>query len=209
MGTPGMGTPSVNTPGVPGTPSFRNDGMSTPGMGGDIGTPGFGAPSTPGFRDIGTPGIGGDTPGFTSKEEIEKRNKRHKIREEARKRQERKFKMEKNRRGRSKRERDVSEKIALGHNVSSGGDGGMDARLYNRDSGISQGFGAEDSYNVYDKPMSSSINSHIYRPTRTSDVPDEDAEMEKILNSGPSFTAHKGFKGTEASGSRADGPVQF
>ena len=49
--------------------------------------------------------------------------------------------------------------------------------------------------------MSSSINSHIYRPTRTSDIPDEDAEMQKILQSGPSFTAHKGFKGAEERGS--------
>lgn len=216
MGTPGIGTPGIGTPRMPGTPmgdiGTPGGEPSTPGFK-DIGTPGGGynEPSTPGFRDIGTPGtVGGDTPGL-SREEIEKRNRRDQLREEAVRRTKRRFNMEKAKgaRGR-KKDRDISEKIALGQNVQSqGGEVMYDSRLFNRDAGLQAGFAQEDSYNIYDKPMASAVSAHIYRPTKTSDAPDEEAEMEKILKAGPTFQAHKGFKGSEEQGKRGDGPVQF
>ena len=52
--------------------------------------------------------------------------------------------------------RDISEKIALGMLKSTGtlsGDAVYDSRLFNQSSGISSGFGAEDDYSVYSKPL--------------------------------------------------------
>ena len=49
------------------------------------------------------------------------------------------------------RERDVSEKVALGLSAGAAklqGDAQFDARLFNQSEGMSSGFGAEDDYNV-------------------------------------------------------------
>jgi SNW domain-containing protein 1 len=78
---------------------------------------------------------------------------------------------------------------------------------------MSSGFGAEDDYSLYDKPLfSGSSAAAIYRPKRS-----EEASLggvsadriEKIVGGGK---PHKGFKGAEstaASDAPRDGPVQF
>jgi SNW domain-containing protein 1 len=48
-------------------------------------------------------------------------------------------------------ERDVSERIALGQAAPVNKESMFDARLFNQDAGLSSGFGADDSYDVYSK----------------------------------------------------------
>ena len=66
--------------------------------------------------------------------------------------------------------RDVSEKIALGMHKGSGqltGEAMYDARLFNQSSGMDSGFGAEDEYNTYSKPLFDRQEaSSLYRPKR-------------------------------------------
>ena len=50
-------------------------------------------------------------------------------------------------------ERDVSEKIALGMAQPSSRETMFDQRLFNQTSGLEQGFGEDDDYNLYDKPL--------------------------------------------------------
>jgi len=201
-------TREINTPfKEPGTPSTFNE-PATPG--------GF-EPTTPStFRDIRTPNVGGSSPGGDrlTREQIEARNERDRLREKAKRQRKRQMGLEKAKRQKPKqrRERDISEQIALGENVASAGGNAevmFDQRLFNRDSGISQGFAADDNYDIYDKPMSSSINQHVYRPPRDAEEVDEEEEMKKILNAGPKFQPHQGFKDTDEPSSRRDGPVQF
>ncbi len=60
------------------------------------------------------------------------------------------------------RERDVSEKIALGQTTGSkpSHDGMYDSRLFNQDAGLTSGFGGDDSYGVYDRPTLQFIGIH-------------------------------------------------
>lgn len=46
-----------------------------------------------------------------------------------------------------------------------------DQRLFNQDQGMSSGFGAEDSYNVFDKPLFAdrSAAGGLYRPKQVDD----------------------------------------
>ena len=64
-----------------------------------------------------------------------------------------------------KRERDITERIALGQAQPTKSDQVMfDQRLYNQTSGIGTGFGDEDDYNIYDKPLFSDKTSQsIYK----------------------------------------------
>ncbi len=71
------------------------------------------------------------------------------------------------------RERDISEKIALGQLKGTGaghrkGEGLYDSRLFNQSQGMDSGFGAEEDYNVYSKPMRSAATeaTSIYRPKK-------------------------------------------
>lgn len=71
--------------------------------------------------------------------------------------------------------RDVSEKIALGMHRGSGqltGEAMYDARLFNQSAGMDSGFGAEDEYNTYSKPLFDRAEAaSVYRPKR------DDSEM--------------------------------
>ena len=89
----------------------------------------------------------------------------------------------------------------------------FDQRLFNQSAGISSGFGAEDSYSMYDKPLfQGSAANAVYRPKRA------DAEVaagihtdkiERLLGNsgGPS----RGFQGADQTSESAirDGPVAF
>mmetsp|Transcript_31576 Transcript_31576/g.55543 ORF Transcript_31576/g.55543 Transcript_31576/m.55543 type:complete len:608 (+) Transcript_31576:121-1944(+) len=161
-------------------------------------------------------------------DEIEAREIRDKLRKERRREIKRDLRMEarmtgkesKIKRGGTKSgfgrddDRDISEKIALGQNVSQSRDSMFDQRLFNQDAGLSNGFGAEDSYNLYSKPlMKGSSASQLYRPPKdlTNEV-NADRQMKSILETGTSkFRPDRGFKGADdqvASSSRGK-PVEF
>ena len=112
--------------------------------------------------------------------------------------------------------RDISEKIALGMHKGTGkltGESMFDSRLFNQSAGITGGFGADDEYNTFTKPLfDRGEASSIYRPKKSdSDIyGDADEQMAKLSDTSR-FKADKGFKGAEG-GSGAgprDAPVQF
>ncbi|KAJ0396244.1 hypothetical protein P43SY_003267 [Pythium insidiosum] len=145
------------------------------------------------------------------------RRERDRIRRERKKEREREMRMEKlGRKGKLARDddRDISEKIALGQLQGTGklsGDAMYDSRLFNQSQGISSGFGHEDDYNVYSKPMVDRGQASVYRPKADeSAFADADQDYEE-LKSGHSkrFKADRQFRGTEEVGRHRDGPVQF
>ncbi len=48
-----------------------------------------------------------------------------------------------------------------------------DQRLFNQEGGLQSGLAAEDTYNVYDKPLYADRGSNLYRPNKAA-VDDED-----------------------------------
>lgn len=107
------------------------------------------------------------------------------------------------------RERDIGEKVALGMaNVGTTGEVQYDTRLFNQEQGMGTGFGAEDSYNLYDKPLFASRDSNLFRPVRGQD--DElhgggGADEGGVRTD--KFKADRGFTGAEgaAGGKRGSG----
>lgn len=159
-------------------------------------------------------------------------DKRERIRQERRKEREREMRLERKSNRREDKEddeiaikkarlgdRDVSEKIALGVHTGAGGTSeGVDARLYNQSAGLDSGFGADDDYNTYSKPMfdrEGVTSSSIYRPTRGEGAVDADEQYNKLKSGATSrFQPDQGFKGAEGGeGSGRNGPrsapVQF
>jgi SNW domain-containing protein 1 len=110
-------------------------------------------------------------------------------------------------------ERDISEKIALGQAQPTISKESMyDQRLFNQTSGLESGFGDEDEYNAFDKPLfADKTAASIYNIKEYTDDVDE-AEptgdkknnMEKMLTRQP----NRGFEGAEKKGSR-NRPVEF
>ena len=66
------------------------------------------------------------------------------------------------------KDRDVSEKIALGLAKPSASSELMyDQRLFNKSQGVSSSLGDDESYGLYDKPLFSGSSAHsIYRPKK-------------------------------------------
>lgn len=93
---------------------------------------------------------------------------REMLRRERKRQHEREIRLENSKhvRARLEDERDVSEKIALGQHTGTGG-GGIDNRLYNQEggTGMDSGFGADDEFNAYSKPLFDSVSTSIYKPT--------------------------------------------
>jgi SNW domain-containing protein 1 len=86
--------------------------------------------------------------------------------------------------------------------------------FYEKDSG----FGAEDEYNIFNKPLfdrDGVTSSSIYRPTRGEATLDADEQYDKLMKGATSkFIPDKGFAGAEGSrGTGSNGPrnapVQF
>jgi len=169
-------------------------------------------------------------------EEDRARLQRDRLRAERRREREREYRLERagksaeddaadedlKKKRRLENDRDVSEKIALGTHTGAGGAGGaggVDSRLYSQSAGLSSGFGAEDEYNTYTKPMfdreGGATSSSIYRPTRDVGMEDADAQLERLKRGATSkFVPDKGFGGAEGGGATAGGaartaPVQF
>ena len=74
---------------------------------------------------------------------------------------------------------------------------------------MSSGFGADDAYTAYSKPLFAQKSDSIYKP-KSASGPDYGTAEEHFnqLKSTQKFRPDKGFAGTEKAGKR-DGPVQF
>ena len=112
--------------------------------------------------------------------------------------------------------RDISEKVALGLAKPTMSKESMtDARLFNRES-LSNTFGDDDSYNLYDKPLfqGSSAAAAIYRRPGTGGGDDiygggtEDGISAALENDRFGLGKTKGFEGAQHQ-ERRTGPVQF
>ncbi|XP_031092350.1 SNW/SKI-interacting protein A-like [Ipomoea triloba] len=118
-----------------------------------------------------------------NREERDEKLQRDKIREERRRERERERRLEAKDAAMGKkstitrdRDRDVSEKMALGM-ASTGATRGeimYDQRLFNQEKGMDSGFATDDGYNIYDKGLFTAqpTLSTLYRPKK-----DVDAEM--------------------------------
>ena len=164
---------------------------------------------------------------------------RERLRQERRRERERELRMEQHRGGaksageddgddddnvavkkrRLEDDRDISEKVALGTHTGTGGAGEVDSRLYNQSAGMDSGFGAEDDYNVYSKPMfdrDGVSSSSIYRPTRGEQALDADAQYDQLKSGGITgkFKPDRAFGGADGGGAAGsagprNAPVQF
>jgi SNW domain-containing protein 1 len=143
------------------------------------------------------------------------RRERDQIRFQRKKELERDMRMARNRSAVSRNEdRDVSEKIALGMAVPSQSSEAMfDQRLFNQSQGMNSGFGDDDSYNIYSKPLfQGSSANQVYRPKKPTD--DEayggEEDMKKLLDTSK-FQPDKGFSGAERekNAQPRDKPVEF
>ncbi|VEU44977.1 unnamed protein product [Pseudo-nitzschia multistriata] len=145
---------------------------------------------------------------------------RERLRKERRRERERELRQENNaelKKRKLEKERDVSEKIALGVHTGSGGAGEADSRLYNQSAGMDSGFGAEDEYNTYSKPLfdrQGVTSASIYRPTRGETEHNADESYDKLVKGATSkFQPSKGFAGAEGGADIQAGPrtapVQF
>ncbi|KAL9181344.1 hypothetical protein ACHAXT_010149 [Thalassiosira profunda] len=176
-------------------------------------------------------------PAMINEEEERARAQRDRLRAERRREREREYRLERagkaaaddgadedlKKKRRLENDRDVSEKIALGTHTGgggAGGAGGVDSRLYSQNAGLSSGFGADDEYNAYSRPMfdrEGVASSSIYRPTRDANAEDADAQMDRLKRGATSkFVPDKGFggaggdnAGATAGGAARSAPVQF
>jgi SNW domain-containing protein 1 len=90
-------------------------------------------------------------------------------------------------------------------NVGTTGEVQYDTRLFNQEQGMGAGFGGEDSYNLYDKPLFASRDSNLFRPVRGQDDElygggDKDGGVRT-----DKFKADRGFTGAEGDGTRGAG----
>jgi SNW domain-containing protein 1 len=170
-------------------------------------------------------GISGDEGGAIDREDTDEQvaaRQRERLRNERRREREKELRQENNmeiKKRKLEAERDVSEKIALGvHTGTGGGAGEVDSRLYNQTAGMDSGFGADDEYNTYSKPLfdrqSGVTSSSIYRPTRGETEYNADESYDKLVKGATSkFQPAKGFAGAEGGSDIQAGPrtapVQF
>ncbi|GKV06684.1 hypothetical protein SLEP1_g18542 [Rubroshorea leprosula] len=158
-----------------------------------------------------------------SKEEREERVQREKIREERRRERERERRLEaKDAAGGKKskitrdRDRDISEKVALGMastGAARGGEVMYDQRLFNQEKGMDSGFATEDQYNIYDKGLFTAqpTLSTLYKPKKDVDSDmygGADEQLEKIMKT-DRFKPDKSFSGTSERAGPRDRPVEF
>ena len=145
---------------------------------------------------------------------------RERMRKERRRERERELRQENNmelKKRKLEKERDVSEKIALGVHTGTGGAGEVDNRLFNQSAGMDSGFGASDEYNTYSKPLfdrQGVTSASIYRPTRGETEHNADESYDKLVKGSTSkFQPAKGFAGAEGATDNNAGPrtapVQF
>lgn len=112
-------------------------------------------------------------------------------------------------------DRDVSERIALGSAAAPAGavagrESMYDQRLFDQTSGIASGFGDEDAYNLYSRPLfgAGAAGAHlIYKPAFApgNAMDEEDDAIDSAAGRG---RAAKAFSGA-AEGAPRTGPVEF
>ena len=102
-------------------------------------------------------------------------------------------------------ERDISEKIALGQAAPSKQQP-FDSRLFGQSEGLGQGFGSEDAYNVYDRPLFQGSVAGTYKPRAM----DEDGGGDDAKAGGGGGRSTTGFRGAEGGGGGGrTKPVEF
>ncbi|VIO99461.1 Hypothetical 60.2 kDa protein T27F2.1 in chromosome V, putative [Brugia malayi] len=110
------------------------------------------------------------------------------------------------------RERDISEKIALGlpdararHHETQ-----FDQRLFDQSKGLDSGGIDDETYSAYDKPWRAqdNIQQHIYRPSKNLDKDLYGDDLDRIISTNR-FVPDKGFGGAEPGAARNAGPVEF
>jgi SNW domain-containing protein 1 len=158
-----------------------------------------------------------------NREEREERVRREKIREERRRERERERRLEAKDAAMGKkskitrdRDRDISEKVALGMASTGAGRGGevmYDQRLFNQEKGMDSGFATDDQYNVYDKGLFTAqpTLSTLYRPKKDADAEmygGADEQLENIMKT-DRFKPDRGFTGAAEKAAPRDGPVEF
>jgi len=157
--------------------------------------------------------VGRRKPSLTEEEE-EAKKERDTFRYINRREQERERRLDvaRNKKSKSARdaERDISEKIALGQAQPTMAKESMyDQRLFNQTSGLDSGFGDEDEYNAFDKPLfADKTATSIYNVKEYDDNIDEEGEgkgnVEKMLTK----SSGRGFEGAEKKSGRSK-PVEF
>lgn len=162
--------------------------------------------------------------GFVEETEEEKiaRQQRERARIDRRKERERELRLD-NMKGNLRKNklerdegRDVSERIALGMLKGTGkltGEAAFDSRLFNQSSGMDAGFGGEDEYNTYSRPLfDRGEAASIYRPKKADaeQYGDVEEQLSKLRDTSR-FKPDKGFKGAEGGGygGPRDAPVEF
>ncbi len=86
-----------------------------------------------------------------------------------------------------------------------GGEGMYDQRLFNQDQGMGSGLAADDTYNMYDKPLFADRGNGLYKPRAATD---EDTFNNDTAER--SFKPDKGFAGVDYSAKNANaGAPQF
>ena len=158
-----------------------------------------------------------------TREEREERLQREKIREERRRERERERRLEakdvamgKKSKITRDRDRDISEKVALGMASTGAGRGEViyDQRLFNQDKGMDSGFANDDQYNIYDKGLFTAqpTLSTLYRPKKDTDSEmyggDADEQLDKIMKT-DRFKPDRAFAGTAEKAGPRDRPVEF
>ncbi|KAF8660806.1 hypothetical protein HU200_057393 [Digitaria exilis] len=116
------------------------------------------------------------------------------------------------------RDRDVSERIALGMASTGGGAGEVtyDERLFNQETGMGSGFAADDVYNVYSGRLFAAqpaALSALYRPNKNADSDayggDADEQLEKISKT-ERFKPDRVFSGAAGlTDGKRERPVEF
>ncbi|KAJ0960595.1 hypothetical protein J5N97_001520 [Dioscorea zingiberensis] len=158
-----------------------------------------------------------------TREEREQRLQHEKIREERRRERERERRLEAKDAAMGKkskitrdRDRDISEKVALGMANTGAGCAGevmYDQRLFNQDKGMESGFADDDRYNIYDKGLFTTqpTLSTLYHPKKDADSDlygGADEQLEKVLKT-ERFKPYKAFTGTSDRPNKRDRPVEF
>lgn len=112
------------------------------------------------------------------------------------------------------KERDISEKIALGlpdARVRTG-ETQFDQRLFDQSKGLDSGGIDDETFAAYDKPWrpQDNVQQHIYRPSKNIDNNIYGDDLDKIISTNR-FVPDKGFSGADSGGAAAprSGPVQF
>jgi SNW domain-containing protein 1 len=150
-----------------------------------------------------------------TRQEAAERRERENLRQDRRRERERELRLaEKGKHSRGSaltrdRDRDVSEKIALGQAAVRATEVQYDSRLFNREGGIGSGFRGDDNTAVYDKPLFADRSAMgMYRARDRMDDEVYGGRQGREVDT-QRFRPDKGFAGTDAGGVERTGPVQF